>query len=34
MDLDNLIKMLKNTPTLAIGGFDTAENEPSKVFKF
>ena len=25
-------KMLKNAPILAIGGFDTAENEPSKVF--
>ena len=26
--------MLKNEPTLAIGGVDTAENEPSKVGGF
>ena len=34
MQISNFVdfeKMLKNAPTLAIGGADTAENGPSKV---
>jgi hypothetical protein len=33
-DYVNLENMLKNAPTLAIGGVHTAENEPPKVLKF
>ena len=32
VDLENIL-MLKNASTLAIGGLDTAENEPPKVHK-